>query len=744
MASEACVMAYDLTTLGWKAFQDLASAVAAEVLQRPVQTFLGSRDGGRDGAFLGTWTGGAGSLKSTIQVKYIGGAGARLTLSKLKDELEKVEMLAADGLAEDYVVITNAGVTGVSEAAICKAFEAKGVKTCRVYHGDWIVEQIKASAQLRKLVPRVYGIGDLSHIVTGHAQEQAKAILAEMGDDLACFVPTDSYRAAVKALDEYRFLILLGDPASGKSTIAALLALGSLDEGCSGAVRIGSPEQLHLWHPTEKQVLWVDDAFGANQFDTARINRWNTEFPQLRAAIANGARVIFTSRNYIWSAARPLLRTRDFPLLSESQVVIDVHNLTANERAQILYNHVRRKQPRSTRIRLKPHLASVAESPRFLPETARRLGDPFFTSKIPITRTRLVQLVEHPVEFLIEILEGLDGASRAAIALIFLHPEGGVPSPIAGSKALDIVVRLTGTSPADISAALVILDDSLTRRVSDEDGLRWMFRHPTITDAFATIVGQSPELVELYVGGARVERLVREVVCAPKEIAGAHIRVPTILYPTVRRRLADLEIDEALRSFLGERCDDTFLRSFVEERPEVLEWVMTVTTSSLSLGGETLVAALHSAGLLPEERRQLFVERLTVNAIDFADAAIFENRRLCLLFTAEELALLESSFEQEWLYDLSETFGMFRSRFSSSDEHGLYTEFKENIERAERRFGGLDRAGQFEALIEQIEDHLNSLPYEEDYQANPDPSSRHSGNISASSPIDVFLDIDEE
>ena len=48
-------MTYDLSKLGWKAFQDVACAVTAEVLRRPVQSFLGSNDGGRDGAFVGTW-----------------------------------------------------------------------------------------------------------------------------------------------------------------------------------------------------------------------------------------------------------------------------------------------------------------------------------------------------------------------------------------------------------------------------------------------------------------------------------------------------------------------------------------------------------------------------------------------------------------------------------------------------------------------------------------------------------------
>ncbi|MCP6379493.1 hypothetical protein NL466_27775, partial [Klebsiella pneumoniae] len=65
-------MSYDLTQLGWKSFQDLACAILAEVLKRPVQTFLGSNDGGRDGAFLGTWIGeGGATAKSTIQCKFI-------------------------------------------------------------------------------------------------------------------------------------------------------------------------------------------------------------------------------------------------------------------------------------------------------------------------------------------------------------------------------------------------------------------------------------------------------------------------------------------------------------------------------------------------------------------------------------------------------------------------------------------------------------------------------------------------
>lgn len=301
-----------------------------------------------------------------------------------------------------------------------------------------------------------------------------------MGSDLSCFVPTDAYRSGVTALEEHGFVILLGDPASGKSTIAAILALGALDNGCLGALKINSPDQLGLWHPGEKQFLWVDDAFGPNHFDAARMSRWNAELSTLRAAVEGGARIVFTSRNYIWEAARTHLKTSDFPLLKESQVVVNVHALADSERAQILYNHVRRVQPQTMRRRLRPFLAAIAANKAFLPETARRLGDPLFTRNLAITEGRLTRLVEHPIEFLTEVLEQLDDASRAAVALIFLNSQTGVPSPITATPALDMVTRLMGVTRAELARAMQHLNDSLTRLVSEDDADRcpsnpWFF-----------------------------------------------------------------------------------------------------------------------------------------------------------------------------------------------------------------------------------------------------------------------------
>ena len=67
------------------------------------------------------------------------------------------------------------------------------------------------------------------------------------------------------------------------------------------------------------------------------------------------AKIVMTSRDYIYNRARKDLKESAFPLLKESQVVIDVHDLSADEKRQILYNHLKLgKQPRSFRSEIKP------------------------------------------------------------------------------------------------------------------------------------------------------------------------------------------------------------------------------------------------------------------------------------------------------------------------------------------------------------------------------------------------------
>jgi hypothetical protein len=319
-------------------------------LHRAVQTFLPSNDAGRDGAFVGAWDGDASDAgSSTIQCKFTSLPHEHLTPSLLSDELSKVTALAERGLAKDYVILTNHPVSGAAEIAIIAMFQNAGAGRCRVLGKDWIVGQIVKSARLRMMVPRLYGLGDLGQILDQRAYEQASMILSAMGDDLKKLVVTEAHRRSVRAISKHSFVPLLGAPAAGKSTIGASLAVGAADIWQSFTLRATSPEfvEQHL-NPHEKQFFWIDDAWGSTQYQRQTVEAWNKILPLIQSAVKRGTQFLLTSRDYIWQSALRDLKTQALPLLTQSQVVINVHDLSVQERAQILYNHLKLgDQPKS-------------------------------------------------------------------------------------------------------------------------------------------------------------------------------------------------------------------------------------------------------------------------------------------------------------------------------------------------------------------------------------------------------------
>lgn len=313
---------YDLHRLGWKAFQDLCVALAEERLQRPVQTFLPTNDAGRDGTFLGRWDK-IGGKESTIQCKFTSRPSHNLTLSMLSDELPKARRLAKKGLADDYIILTNHTITGRSELQIRDAFEARGVGRCRVFHRDWIIARIQESGRLRMMVPRLYGLVDLSHILDTRAYQQAQLILSEMGENLQKLVVTEAHRKSVRAISQHNLVLLLGSPAAGKSTIGASLALGASDIWKCSTIKSTSPEHLQSHLDTSGgQFFWIDDAWGSTQYQRERTESWNQVFPLIQGAMKRGTRFLITSRDYIWQSAKKELKLQALPILTKSQVII--------------------------------------------------------------------------------------------------------------------------------------------------------------------------------------------------------------------------------------------------------------------------------------------------------------------------------------------------------------------------------------------------------------------------------------
>jgi hypothetical protein len=90
-------------------------------LGQTIQVFFDTNDVGRDGGFHGTWqrrSNESWSGSFTVQCKFTAKVDKTIKLADLSDELAKARRLAASGLATNYILMTNARLTGAAELKI--------------------------------------------------------------------------------------------------------------------------------------------------------------------------------------------------------------------------------------------------------------------------------------------------------------------------------------------------------------------------------------------------------------------------------------------------------------------------------------------------------------------------------------------------------------------------------------------------------------------------------------------------
>lgn len=677
---------FDLHSLGWHSFQQLCLTVCREVLGQTVESFLDTNDGGRDGAFSGTWKPVGGFRlegRFVIQCKFTNRISHSLQPSDVTEELCKVEKLVSQDICDVYILLTNAGISGRTNAKIKANLKMVGVKDALIFDSTWIVQQIRESKRLRMLVPRVYGLGDLSQILDERAYSQAKAVLESLRDDLSKVVITDSYRKAAAALDEHGYVLLIGEPAAGKTTIASMLAMVAADQWSASVMKLDNPSAVvEHWNPDEpSQFFWIDDAFGVTQYEGSLVLGWNHVLPQIKAMLRRGAKVVMTSRDYIYNRARQELKEGAFPLFNEGQVVIDVHALTTEERCQILYNHMKLgRQPQDFRTQIKPYLEFIAARDRFLPEIARRLADPFFTKLLSLDEWSLGEFVDKRELLLIEVLRGLDRQSKAALAIIYMRNDR-LESPIVlASSEEHALLRLNSDLGACIDA-LAALKGSLVVYSQGETEAVWKFKHPTIADAYAAILRDSPELLDVYVRGSAPDKLMEQVTCGSVGIEKAVV-LPKSLFALMVGRLSGYSSSKQYKSkwmsswgakwslhrFLTRRCSREFLAMYIATNPEL---VNQVSSPCLYLGSASevgLAVRLHEFGLLPEANRRLFVEKVSEYAIQGEDVSALDDKKIQAVFTEEELNGLIEAVREELLPRLGDVREEVQNNYNHSED----------------------------------------------------------------------------
>lgn len=625
------------------------------VVGRPVEIFREAQDGGQDGVFLIPSENNSAPI-GTVQCKHTSDATKALKLSDLSPELDHVASLVKAGQADTYAFMTNMSVDAPVAAEMRTKLRALGVSKPHILGRQFIVRTIRSSSRLRALVPQVYGLGDLTAIVDERLSEQSRALLDSWIPKLRTYVPTKAHRDAVHAIAEHKVVLLLGNPSCGKSAIGAILSTIASETPDSTVLALTSPRDFEKgWNPNDPgRFFWIDDAFGSNVLRDDYVQDWASAFSKLRAAIEHGNRFLLTSRKHIYEAARRRLGQRNLPQFADNRAVVDVGDLTLEERSQILYNHVNfGGQSQSWRTSVKPHLPAVAAVDDFLPGIAERLGDPNFTKGLAPREEQLVRFMKEPREHLIDTINALDDHLHAALVLIYVH-QGGFETADGGSSAALAVSELTGFSLTKLQDCFLELKGSFLQL----SGMRWTFSHPTISDALTEILRQKPHMMAALIRGATIGTILGSVTCEGSVVIRNALVVPTLLDDALVERLGhtpnELQLNWQLYNFLAHRASDAVFLKTVLQYPELVErfcWQTDVIGDSPQLACR---ARAHRLGLLPDDLREDGALRLEAAVLNDLDVSFFDDDEMLQLLPPVRLINLGLALRAKVLPALSE------------------------------------------------------------------------------------------
>jgi hypothetical protein len=634
-----------LHTIGWKAFQDLCSQVCEEVLRQPVEVFREAQDGGQDAVFLLRTRSGE-HRTGTVQCKHSCHPQARLRVGALTSEFEAVKELVKAGEADTYVLMTSMSVDAPVAVTVRQRLRALGVRRPHVLGRQYLIRTIRSSARLRALVPQVYGLGDLTAILDERTRQQTRALLDHWIPKLKAYVPTAAHRRAVRALDKQGIVLLLGNPSSGKSAIGAILSTMAADNPDHTVYSLTSPRDFETsWNPHDPgRFFWIDDAFGSNVVREEFVQDWTSTFKKVQAAIGHGNRFLLTSRRHVYEAARVRLGQRNLPAFLDGGAVVDVGELTPDEKRQILYNHIAfGNQTQAWKTSAKPHLETVSQVENFLPGIAERLGDPAFTKSVSLTADALSRFMREPKTHLIDTINALDEPLRAALILVYVH-QGSLTEQTLDKAATEAVSASIGVPLSRIQDALPELRGSFLRLPTAAVKNAWTFAHPTISDALTDILKERPHMIAALLRGATLETVLSTCVCEGGGYVTDALKIPDGLSDVLVARLIktpdERSVNHALFAFLADKTTDDVFRKTIERDPELLHrdnlWSSKKSTDPLF----RVLARAHRLGCLDECVRLRAAERLECAVVDDFDLSCLEDSDLLSLITPIRLVAL--------------------------------------------------------------------------------------------------------
>lgn len=327
---------YDLGRLNDKEFEAVAMHMVGIVTGKRVERFKPGKDQGVDGRFFAD-----DGREIVVQAKHREKSGVGSLLKHLKDhEAPKVAKLAP----LRYIIATSVPLSRANKQAIVAIFAPYLKSPTDVLGNEDIQDFLRDHPDVAQQHYKLWLCSAdvltmmLNAPIVGRSQFKMEEVLAFAPK----YVATKCHDEAIRRLDRLGSIIITGEPGIGKSTLAEQLVVNYAAKGFQLCVIHDDLRELEgIWAKERRQVFYFDDFLGRNYLEAIQGNRDSAVLAFMRRVQKDQSkRFILTSRTSILQQGKNLSEFFRAQNLDEKEFEVKVTDLTALEKARILYNHI--------------------------------------------------------------------------------------------------------------------------------------------------------------------------------------------------------------------------------------------------------------------------------------------------------------------------------------------------------------------------------------------------------------------
>ena len=327
---------YDFRSLSPRDFERLCRDLLQAEWGITLESFSAGPDSGID------FRGRSHSGDVVVQCKhYVESGVARLVSHLKKKERKKVVTLNP----ARYVITTSVRLTPARKQEIFNLFSPYCSGPDDILGSDDLNNLLGLHERVEKAHYKLWLTSSsvLERMLNAGVVTDSEALLEDVRQRLALYVPNASLGRAHQLLSEHHCCIIAGIPGIGKTTLAEVLLAELADRQGFQVCRVANDlEEIRpLKRRDVKQVFYFDDFLGRTALNSLRRNE-DRRLVELIAEVKDvpGWRLIMTTREYILNAARQRYEAFSHPRTDLATCVVSLADYNREVRAEILYNHI--------------------------------------------------------------------------------------------------------------------------------------------------------------------------------------------------------------------------------------------------------------------------------------------------------------------------------------------------------------------------------------------------------------------